>query len=150
MDDDTAWKLLAEGEYGFLAMNGADGYGYGIPISYALSRRNIYFHCATEGYKLVCLKADDRVSFCVVGRTEVIPSGFTTIYESVIAFGRIAGGLSDEERLDALRLLGAKYCPGYAEKAEKYIAASFRRTNVLRLDIEEVTAKCKRTKKVIL
>ena len=34
---DAAWKLLERGEYGFLAMQGMNGYGYGIPLSYAMS-----------------------------------------------------------------------------------------------------------------
>ena len=33
---DAAWKLLERGEYGFLAMQGMNGYGYGIPLSYAM------------------------------------------------------------------------------------------------------------------
>ena len=47
-------------------------------------------------------------------------------------------------RLEALRLLAAKYSPDYRETAEKYIAGSFGRTEVLRLDIEHVTGKGKR------
>ena len=118
---DAAWKLLERGEYGFLAMQGMNGYGYGIPLS-------------------VC----DRVSFCVVGRTEVMPARFTTAYESALAFGRIRRSLPEAERLEALRLLAAKYSPDYRETAEKYIAGSFGRTEVLRLDIEHVTGKGKR------
>ena len=125
---DAAWKLLERGEYGFLAMQGMNGYGYGIPLSYAMRDLD------------VC----DRVSFCVVGRTEVMPARFTTAYESALAFGRIRRSLPEAERLEALRLLAAKYSPDYRETAEKYIAGSFGRTEVLRLDIEHVTGKGKR------
>ena len=125
---DAAWKLLERGEYGFLAMQGMNGYGYGIPLSYAMRDRSL------------C----DRVSFCVVGRTEVMPARFTTAYESALAFGRIRRSLPEAERLEALRLLAAKYSPDYRETAEKYIAGSFGRTEVLRLDIEHVTGKGKR------
>ena len=56
---DAAWKLLERGEYGFLAMQGMNGYGYGIPLSYAMRDRSLYFHCAPSGFKLdsldVCL-----------------------------------------------------------------------------------------------
>ena len=124
---DAAWKLLERGEYGFLAMQGMNGYGYGIPLSYAMRDRSLYFHCAPSGFKLDSLDVCDRVSFCVVGRTEVMPARFT-----------------EAERLEALRLLAAKYSPDYRETAEKYIAGSFGRTEVLRLDIEHVTGKGKR------
>ena len=126
---DAAWKLLERGEYGF---------------SYAMRDRSLYFHCAPSGFKLDSLDVCDRVSFCVVGRTEVMPARFTTAYESALAFGRIRRSLPEAERLEALRLLAAKYSPDYRETAEKYIAGSFGRTEVLRLDIEHVTGKGKR------
>ena len=84
---DAAWKLLERGEYGFLAMQGMNGYGYGIPLSYAMRDRSLYFHCAPSGFKLDSLDVCDRVSFCVVGRTEVMPARFTTAYESALAVG---------------------------------------------------------------
>ena len=64
--------------------------------------------------------------------------------KSVHLFGRIVVVGADEERLHALRLLIRKYSPEYAEIGEKYIAASFRRTVVLRFDIEHLAGKCKR------
>ena len=105
---DAAWKLLERGEYGFLAMQGMNGYGYGIPLSYAMRDRSLYFHCAPSGFKLDSLDVCDRVSFCVVGRTEVMPARFTTAYESALAFGRIRRSLPVAERLEALRLLADK------------------------------------------
>lgn len=63
-------EMLERGEYGFLAMQGMNGYGYGIPLSYAMRDRSLYFHCAPSGFKLDSLDVCDRVSFCVVGRTK--------------------------------------------------------------------------------
>ena len=116
----------------------------GLPMSYVADGDRIYFHCAPEGEKLDAIRENDRVSFCVVDRTRVIPRQFSTAYESVHLFGRIVVVGADEERLHALRLLIRKYSPEYAEIGEKYIAASFRRTVVLRLDIEHLAGKCKR------
>ncbi len=146
LEDEPARRLLEAGEYGFLAMGSPEGYGYGIPMSYAADGERIYFHCAPEGHKLDAIREDGRVSFCVVGRTQVIPHQFTTAYESVHVFGRIEIVEDEAERLHALRLLVAKYSPEYRETAEKYIAASSRRTCVLRLDIEHLSGKCKRVK----
>ena len=140
----SARKLLELGDFGFFAMCGESGYGYGLPLSYVLDDDNIYFHCAPEGEKLDAIRANGRVSFCVVGQTQVIPQHFTTAYQSVHLFGHIAEVQSEEERLHALRLLVRKYSPDYVEIAEKYIAGSFHRTNVLRLDIEHMSGKCKR------
>ena len=146
MESDVAIRLLEKGEYGFLSMVGTDGYGYGIPVSFVKEQNCIYFHCAPEGYKLECLRENPAVSFCVVGTTKVIPDQFTTAYESAIAFGRIRMDLSEEECLHALRLLIDKYASDCKEIGEKYINGSFHRTNILRLDIEHVSGKCKRIK----
>jgi nitroimidazol reductase NimA-like FMN-containing flavoprotein (pyridoxamine 5'-phosphate oxidase superfamily) len=135
-------RLLDIGEYGCLSMNSEAG-GYGIPVSFVRDGARIYFHCAPVGRKLDILVRDNRVSFCVVGKTQVIPHQFTTAYESVIVFGRVATGLPDEERRAALRLLVAKYCPGYKEPGEAYLEKSFHRTAVLRLDIEHQTGKAR-------
>lgn len=144
LDRETAIRLLEKGEYGILSMVGENGYGYGLPLSYVLEDEHIYFHCAPEGMKLNNLKKDNRVSFCVVGKTCVIPEKFTTEYESTLVFGMISEGLPECERLHALRLIVKKYSPDYVEMAEKYITASFHRTNVLRLDIETISGKAEK------
>lgn len=144
LPSEAARQLLENGEYGILSMHGANGYGYGIPISYALEGDRLYFHGAPEGFKLDSLALDDRVSFCVVGATQVIPRQFSTAYESAIAFGRIVSVAGDDERIHALRLLGAKYSPGFPVQAEKYIKVSLHRTHILRLDIEHLSGKAKR------
>ncbi|MDH6357608.1 pyridoxamine 5'-phosphate oxidase family protein [Parabacteroides sp. PF5-9] len=141
---EEAIKLLEIGEYGFLAMAGKNGYGYGIPINFVKDRDALYFHCAPEGYKLESIKENPCVSFCVVGRTHVLSGKFTTEYESVIVFGKMQLDLSKEERLRALRLLVQKYSPTFTAVGEKYIAGSFHRTAVMRLDIQHLSGKSKR------
>lgn len=73
LDNELAIRLLEEAEYGFLAMSGINGYGYGIPINYVKEGDSIYFHCAPEGYKLECLRENPKVSFTVVGATQIVP-----------------------------------------------------------------------------
>lgn len=146
-ENDEAIILLENGEYGFLSMVGTDGYGYGIPISFAKDGDSLYFHCAPEGYKLECLTANPKISFCVVGETRIISNQFTTAYQSVIAFGTAHLNLEVEERMHALRLLVDKYSADFKEIGEKYIAKSFYRTNIVRLDIEHLSGKSKKITK---
>ena len=144
LDPEAARRLLKTGEYGFLALCSPEGYGYGIPLNYALEGDTIYFHGAPDGHKLDALRANDRVSFCVVGRTEVIPGQFTTNYASVHVFGRLSVVAGEAERLKGLGLLVDKYSADFKEVSEKYIARSLPRTLVLRLDIEHLSGKTKR------
>ncbi|MBK5721419.1 pyridoxamine 5'-phosphate oxidase family protein [Dysgonomonas sp. Marseille-P4677] len=139
-------ELLETSEYGFLSLGTAEnGYGYGIPISYAYDKEtnSLYYHCAPEGQKLDMLKENNRVTFCVVGVTKPIANQFTTLFESVIAFGTADIDLSDEEKRKALRLLVKKYSKGFEELGEKYMDKSWDRTSVFRINIEHITAKAK-------
>lgn len=76
MPEAQAFRLLREGEYGYLSMAGADGEPYGLPISYVWDEAAgsvVYLHCAPEGRKLQVLAQRPQVSFCVVGHTQVDP-----------------------------------------------------------------------------
>lgn len=143
LDETTARELLRSGEYGFLALGGLEA-GYGVPLNYALSGDSIYFHCAPEGEKLNRIAQCQIASFCVVGDTEPQPDKFTTIYQSVMAFGKISVVEDDEERMQALVCLIEKYSPGHKETWIKYAQCSFGRTAILRLDMERLTGKAKR------
>lgn len=143
-DNESARELLEKSEYGILSVCAPEGYGYGIPLNYILEGDSLYFHCAPEGHKLDAVRTNDRVSFCVVGNTQVIPGKFTTNYASVIVFGHMTIVENDEERLHALRLLVGKYSADFREVSERYIAGSFGRTAILRLDIEHLSGKTKK------
>lgn len=147
LDEDRAIKLLADGEFGFLAFgSGATAElsgGYGIPMSYAFDGESVWFHCALEGEKLRRIANNDRASFCVVGYTNVQPGQFTTLYESVIALGKIEIIEDEQTKYDALALLVRKYSPQFIEKGAKYAEKSIQRTAILRLRAERISGKAK-------
>lgn len=144
LDEASARELLAGGEYGCLSLADADG-AYGIPVNYAWDGgASIYLHCAPDGRKLRCIDRDDRVSFCVVGRTSVRPAQFTTAYESIVLACRARRGLPPAERMRALELLLAKYSPACRDTGRRYAEKSFARTEIVRLDIVTWSGKTKR------
>ncbi len=146
--EDEARELLRGGEYGVLSM--VDGTSdeveaYGVPVNYVWNGDDtLYVHCAKEGRKLRCMAGNARVSFCVVGRTHVIPDKFTTTYQSIVLQCRAEIGLSDEEKRKALRLILSKYSSDYAEIGLKYAERSFPRTEVIKLTIDKWSGKSKR------
>ena len=84
LDEARARELLAGGRFGVLSLVDGDG-AYGIPVNYVWDGDDsLYVHCAPDGRKLRCIDRRDRVSFCVVGATEVCPAQFTTAYESIV------------------------------------------------------------------
>ncbi|MFT3737748.1 MAG: pyridoxamine 5'-phosphate oxidase family protein [Breznakibacter sp.] len=144
LSEDNASKLLRHGEYGILSMQAEEGGGYGVPINYVWNGHNaIYLHCAPEGRKLRCLERDNRVSFCIVGHTKVIPEKFTTGYESIVLQGTAHTHLAEQERMQALLLLVDKYSPHHKENGTKYAEKSLAHTLIIRLDMDEWSGKCK-------
>ena len=108
---ETAEKILREGEFGVLALSGDDDYPYAVPINYAVEGNKIYFHSAKIGHKLDAIRRNDKASFCVVDRHEVVAEEFTTYFSSAIAFGRIklVEDDADPDKLRGLELLADKY-----------------------------------------
>lgn len=76
--------LLQCSSTGVLAVHGDGGYPYAVPINYVYAEGKIFFHSVLEGHKMDAIRADKRVSFCVVAEDEVIPAKFTTMYRRMI------------------------------------------------------------------
>lgn len=145
LPEHEATDLLRTGEYGVLSMTDEAGEAYGIPVNYVWDGASaLYIHCAPQGRKLRCITAHPIASFCIVGRTHVVSSKFTTAYESIVLQCRATTGLSADERMHALRLLLQKYSPADQAIGQKYAEKSFHRTEIIRLDIAEMSGKCKR------
>lgn len=133
-------EILKNGDFGVLSTVGENGYAYGIPVNYVYVNDAIYFHCATEGYKLDNIAFNDRVSFCVVGKTQPIPETFSYSYESVVAFGK-AQEVTGEEKQQALLELVQKYSAAFVEKGKAYIQKDHSKTTVIKVSIEHLTGK---------
>ncbi|MFO7369845.1 MAG: pyridoxamine 5'-phosphate oxidase family protein [Bacteroidales bacterium] len=145
LNEDEARQLLQQGEYGVLSMQTEEDGAYGIPVNYAWDDHSyIYLHCAPEGRKLSCIAANDRVSFCVVGQTFVIPDKFTTAYESIVLSCCAQLVTDDGERMKALELLLDKYSPDDKTVGIQYARQSFSRTAIIRLDINQWSGKTRR------
>lgn len=145
LDEERAFDLLRHGEYGILSLVTLDGEPYGIPVSYVWDGNGkIYFHCAREGKKLLCVDLCPKASFCIVGKTRVVPDRFTTEYESIVLQCSVRRGLTDDERMLALKLLLEKYSPDDMVVGMKYAEKSFCRTEIVCLTVERFSGKCKR------
>ena len=138
---EEAVQILGECTNGVLSVIGDGGYPYGVPVSYIYHDGKIYFHCAGEGHKLDAIKADSRVSFTVVGADEIAPEKFTTMYKSVIAFGRASIIDTDEEKMAALNLIREKYSGDFPKEGAAYIEKFWSKTTVVKIEIEHMTGK---------
>ncbi len=135
-------EVLSRCTSGVLAVNGDEGYPYAVPLSYVYHQGSLYFHGALTGHKIDSILRCDKVSFCVVDQDEVVPEKLTTVYRSVIVFGR-AHILDDERKIaQGARILGAKYLGDLDQGViNQEIMHSMPRLTVIRMDIEHITGK---------
>lgn len=125
-------EILGRASSGVLGLHGDDGYPYTVPVSFVYhpggdGLGTIGFHCAKTGHKLDAIRRNEKVSFTVIDRDEVMPRERTTRFCSVIAFGR-ARIIEDEDGLRrAANAVGAKYSKGfedlYMQETEETIRA---------------------------
>ena len=138
-----AVAILEQGEYGILSTVGKNGYPYGVPVNYVYINDSIYFHSAVEGNKLDNIMDHNKVSFCVVGQTCVLPEKFSTEYESVILFGA-ASEVFDDEKNTALLEIVNKYSVEHIEKGKEYIKNASAKTKVIKIHMDHISAKARR------
>jgi nitroimidazol reductase NimA-like FMN-containing flavoprotein (pyridoxamine 5'-phosphate oxidase superfamily) len=143
ISDSEASEILRAGEYGVLSTVSVDGQPYGVPVSYSYAGDVIYFHCALEGHKLENLNGNNKVSFCVVGKTEILPETFGTRYESVIVFGKAFEVTGAEKHTVLIELL-KKYSPGFMDKGLRYIEGEGHKARVYKIVIESMTGKSRK------
>lgn len=143
ISESEAKEILKKGQYGILSTVSIDGQPYGVPLSFSYTGDAIYFHCALEGQKVDNIKENNRVSFCVVGKTELMPDKFATKYESVIVFGKASEVTGDEKQKGLLELL-KKYSSEFIKEGLQYIETTGQKTRVYRIEIESMTGKSRK------
>jgi uncharacterized protein len=141
LSDAETIRILDSCAAGVLALSGDNGYPYAVPLSYVYKEGKLYFHFALEGHKVDSITRNEKVSFCVIDKSEVIPQELTNHYRSVIVFGK-ARLLTDEgEKAYALQSLAEKYSPDYPEKAQASIARALNKVSIAEVTIEHMTGK---------
>ncbi|HAB60913.1 MAG TPA: 5-nitroimidazole antibiotic resistance protein [Lachnospiraceae bacterium] len=104
-------QVLNRGTSGVLAVSGDDNYPYAVPLSYVYHDNKIFFHCAKKGHKLDAIFRNEKVSFCVIDKDEVIQDEYTSYFRSVIVFGKARILEDDSEKRKAIEILTARYSP---------------------------------------
>lgn len=142
LPNDTCIEVLGRNTNGVLAVSGDDGYPYAVPLSYIYNDGAIYFHTAKSGHKLDAIRLNDKASFCVVDKDEIVPAKMTSYFRSVIAFGRVAEVTDADAKRDIMRLMNAKYSPIVsAAETEAEIDIQWSALCVLKLEIEHLSGK---------
>jgi len=143
-DRDAAYRILDEG---FLCHVGfvADGQPFVIPTSYGRKGDNLYIHGSAASRMLRQMK--EGVAVCV---TVTLLDGFVLArsvfnhsmnYRSVVILGTGILVEDGDEKLTALRVLSEHILPGRWDDARQPNERELKATSVLRVPIEEFSAK---------
>lgn len=139
---DETIQILNSGTSGVLAVSGDNDYPYAVPLSYVYHNNKIFFHGAKTGHKLDAIARNEKVSFCIIDKDQVVPDEYTTYFRSVIVFGK-ARILEDEtEKRNAINLLAKRYAPGHDEiRRLQAIDKEYKATCMIELTIEHMSGK---------
>lgn len=143
-DREVAYRILDEG---FLCHVGfvADSQPFVIPTSYGRQDANLYIHGSAASRMLRNLK--ESVPVCV---TVTLLEGLVLArsifnhsmnYQSVVVLGKATLVDDPVEKLEALRLLSEHILPGRWADSRQPNERELKQTSVLRLPIEEFSAK---------
>lgn len=123
----------------------SDGMPVVIPTSYARAKDHLYIHGSAASRMLLKLK--DGVDVCVevtlLDGLVLARSAFnhSMNYRSVVIFGKAVMVDDPEEKLEALRLFAEHMVPGRWQELRAPKPIELKATLVLRLPIEEASAK---------
>jgi hypothetical protein len=138
MSKEKTLELLTRGEDGILGTISDNGYPYTVVVNYVFLNNKIYFHCAKEGHKLDNIKRNNKVSFTVYDNVEVVGEKLTTLYESLVVFGKAK--VIDANREILLALVN-KYANLDQEKILKMIDNEIDITSLVEIEIDHITGK---------
>lgn len=135
-------QILSRGTSGVLAVSGDDDYPYSVPLSYLYHENKIFFHCAKTGHKIDSIIRNNKVSFCVIDKDEVVQEEYTSYFRSVIVFGKARILENDSEKRKAIELLTARYSPDMDEKHQMHaIDKEYSILCMIELTIEHMSGK---------
>ncbi|MCF6159037.1 MAG: pyridoxamine 5'-phosphate oxidase family protein [wastewater metagenome] len=123
----------------------AHGIPYITPMNFVYDKETskVYLHCAHEGKKLDNIRVNPNVCFEVEDVKHIIVKqptcGSSVAYKSVIMFGSIRMLTDSATKNAALRKLADKYAPQNPEVP--FTDVMLNRTNVLEIEIVEITGK---------
>ena len=141
-DDKLIDSILQEAEYCMIGLSD-NGKPYTLPMNFGFKGNKLYLHSFPEGKKMEILKGNNRISFGVTIKTELIksekPCNWGMRYMSVIGQG-YANFLNDRKhKIEALNIIMEKY--GDGNENFEYDEDTIDSTAVIMVEIGSLTGK---------
>lgn len=166
MDKEFGYEVIDKSSYGVLSTIYNSDEPYGLPLSIVRKDDILYFHSAKDGKKVHILGGTPTVWITFVNGVKVpenyteeelieiskdeskvgllLSRVFTTEYESTMVRGKVQLVESENEKMEALNLICEKYTPTKSKYASMAIKSGMKRTNIYKIEIEEISSKRKK------
>lgn len=125
---------------GILACMGDEDYPYAIPLSFVYFKDKIYFHSGKAGHKIDAILKNPKVSFAVVDEDTIVSKDYTSLYRSVVAFGK-ARIAEDDEGQEAFRAFVEKYSGDQPQESKDQEISECSNAYLVAIDVEHITGK---------
>ena len=146
-DRGEAERIITESDVCRIALaNGNIPYIVAMNFGYIGGRKPcMYFHCASEGRKLEMVRENSYVCFALDNGHELYSGkngcDWGMKFSSVVGYGNMVIVSNNEERILGLNSIMSHYGGAGIYRYDEKVLAN---TTILRLDIEEMTAKRKK------
>lgn len=137
---ERAIEILKEATYGVFTVFGDDGYPYGVPVNHIYLNDSIYFHAAKVGKKADSFMLNNKCGYTAVAYHDIVPEKTTTSYASCICMGT-ASFVEGDEKLAALNEIMRVFAPEQMGDGMKQSDEGFKRTAIVKIEIEHITGK---------
>ncbi|MDR3246435.1 MAG: pyridoxamine 5'-phosphate oxidase family protein [Prevotellaceae bacterium] len=141
ISDDESYTIVDDASFGIMATVDCDGIPYAVPLNFVRDGDILYFHGALKGHKIDNLKERHDVCVTFVKNVFFPENHFTTIFESVILFGKAEEVIDDTEKIHGLKLLCKRFIPKNMESFGAEIDKHFKATSVWKIKIETISGK---------
>jgi nitroimidazol reductase NimA-like FMN-containing flavoprotein (pyridoxamine 5'-phosphate oxidase superfamily) len=141
LTNDDCINILTRNTSGVLAVSGDEGYPYSVPLSYVFDNSKLFFHCALVGHKIDSIDRNNKVSFCIIDKDQIVPEKYTTYFRSVIVFGKAKILDNEQEKRAAMEILARKYSPHDEKGIQKEIDKSFKQVCIIEVSVEYISGK---------
>lgn len=143
-DKNVIEAILQDSDYCVISISDNNS-PYMVPMNFGFRDNNLYLHSSSQGRKIEILKVNNKVSFGVEIKTELVRSekacNWGMKYMSVIGFGFAYFIENRIKKIEALDIIMDKYSNKDSENSFQYSETALDQIVVIKVEITKLTCK---------
>jgi len=143
-DIKTIESILHEADHCVVAMSD-NNTPYMVPMNFGFKNNNLYLHSSLEGRKIEILKVNNKVTFGVEVKTEVVKSelacNWGMNYKSVIGEGYAHFIEDSQKKIEALDIIMSKYSDNEEMNSFHYSETALNRLALIKIEVKFLSGK---------